>query len=402
MKLHLPSMKKAYRTLLTMSLAALFAISAGCGEAILPAAASAEPEATAATITSAPTATPTATPLPTSTPTPEPKNRSQTSGAVIPEGTPSKPLIVSIDNADGAKPQTGLNEADIVYEFLVEQTITRFHALYNDFYPVYGGPVRSTRYYMIDLVQEWDCMYLLSGYVVLDDPYRRIPGRLVSLYLPSGDFRGYSNNYSARNGAMDDYEAKNGYKFRAPESGRGDVHALYFRLEGLVTNFYGDHEAQVHERFRFMENVSYEYGEAFSRVSLQFDNDENPNWIEFAYDQAANRLYRSESGQKSMSRTVTEQGSSYTEEQINVQNLIVQYCQYGMIKGDNKHRRSCELIGEGKCDYFINGQHVTGTWSRPTAEDYTSYLLEDGSLVILEPGNTWIAVHPADQPAAIE
>ncbi len=52
-------------------------------------------------VTPSPTATPepTPTPVPTPTPTPEPQNRSQTSGRVIPEGTPSRPFILSIDNA---------------------------------------------------------------------------------------------------------------------------------------------------------------------------------------------------------------------------------------------------------------------------------------------------------------
>ena len=122
----------------------------------------------------------TATPEPTPTPTPEPKNRSLTSGRVIPEGTPLRPFIMSIDNAKGSKPQTSLMEADIVYEFLAEDSITRLQALFNDTYPLYAGPLRSTRYYIIDMVQEWDCMYLHEGYVVLDKPYRRIPGDLIS------------------------------------------------------------------------------------------------------------------------------------------------------------------------------------------------------------------------------
>ena len=103
-----------------------------------------------------------------------------------------------------------------------------------------------------------------------------------------------------------------------------------------------------------------------------------------------------------MTRVLKDNGDSYDTVQMNVQNLIVQYVNYGSVKGDTKHRRTCDLVGEGKCDYFINGQHVTGTWSRPTADDYTQYLLDDGSLVILEPGSTWIAVHPNDTTAAVE
>ncbi len=348
-----------------------------------------------------PAPTPTATPLPTPTPTPEPQNRSQTSGRVIPEGTPSRPFILSIDNAAGAQPQTSLMEADIVYEFLVEGSITRFQAVYNDAYPLYAGPLRSARYYFIDLAQEWDCMYLHRGYVLLEKPYRRSPSKLITLYLPGEDFPGYSASFYRSKGAYDDFEAKNGYFFRATESGRGSVHALYTRVAALVERYYGEHEAKICERFSFMENASRERGTPFTNVSLSFGTS-NPGWIAFAYDAASNRLLRSEGGAAFMTRTLTDHGDSYTTEQLSVQNLIVQYCAYGGIKGDTKHRRSCELIGSGKCDYFVNGLHTSGSWSRPTAEDYTSYLLDDGSLLCLEPGSTWIAVHPDDAPVLVE
>ncbi|MEZ4627647.1 MAG: DUF3048 domain-containing protein [Eubacteriales bacterium] len=311
-------------------------------------------------------------------------------------------FILSIDNANGAKPQTSLMQADIVYEFLAELQITRFQAVFNDTYPLYAGPVRSARYYFIDLAQEWDCMYLHVGYVLLAKPYRRIPANHISLYLPGGDFSGYNANYYERQGALDDFETKNGYKFRAPETTRGNVHALYFRIAALVDRYFVDYESQVRQRFDFQENISYENGEAFSIVSLPFDNRRDPQWVQFTYDPETNRIYRSEGGEPTMTRTLIDADGSYITEQMNVQNLIVQYVDYGTIKGDTKYRRSCDLFGSGKCDYFINGQHVSGTWSRPTAEDYTTYLLDDGTLVTLEPGNTWIAVHPADDTVTIE
>ena len=380
---------------------ALSLLLGGCG--LMPAPAAATPAATetpAATLE--PTATPSPTPTPSPSPTPEPKNRSLTSGREIPEGTPLRPFIMSIDNSSGAKPQTSLMEADIVYEFLTEQAITRFQALFNDTYPLYAGPLRSTRYYIIDMVQEWDCMYLHEGYVVLKKPYRRIPLDLITLYLPKGDFRGFNKTFYRKAGAYDDFETPNGYKFRAAEANRGSVHALYYRVAALVNRYYGEHQAKESQRFNFMEGITYENGKPFTKVTLPFDNHKDPNWIQFTYDPQKNRLFRFESGEPSMTRTLIDHGDNFNTEQMNVQNLIVQYANYGSVEGDNKHRRTCEMIGTGKCEYFINGQHVTGTWSRPTAEDFTSYLLDDGSLVTLEPGNTWIAVHPAEFPVTIE
>jgi len=369
-----------------------------CSPATAPAAET--PAATEVPVVTFVPVTPTPTPSPS--PTPEPKNRSLTSGREVPEGTPLRPFIMSIDNSNGAKPQTSLMEADIVYEFLAEAAITRFQALYNDTYPFYAGPLRSTRYYIIDMVQEWDCMYLHEGYVVLSKPYRRLPQDLITLYLPKGDFKGFSKTFYRSQGAYDDFEAENGYKFRADDSSRGSVHSLYYRVAALVNRYYGEHEARAAQRFDFLEGITYENGTPFTKVTLPFDNNKDPNWIQFTYDAEKNRLFRYESGEASMVRTLTDHGDSYITEQMNVQNLIVQYTEYGSVEDDDKHRRSCEMIGSGKCDYFINGQHVTGTWSRPAAEDYTSYLLDDGSLVTLEPGNTWIAVHPSAFPVTFE
>ncbi|MBA4347871.1 MAG: hypothetical protein C0413_03365 [Clostridiales bacterium] len=370
-----------------------------CAPTQVPAAAT-PAESDVPMVTIAQTATPTPTPSPT--PTPKPINRSLTSGREIPEGTPLRPFILSIDNSNGAKPQTSLMEADIVYEFLAEAAITRFQALFNDTYPAYAGPVRSTRYYIIDMVQEWDCMYLHEGYVVLKKPYRRLPQDLIPLYLPKGDFPGFSKKFYRTLGAYDDFEVENGYKFRMTETSRGSVHALYYRIAALVNRYYGEHTAREAKRFNFMEGITYENGTPFTKVTLPYDNNKNPEWIQFTYDAQKNRLYRFESGEPAMTRTLTDHGDNYVTEQMNVQNLIVQYVEYGSVKEDAKHRRTCGMIGSGKCEYFINGLHVSGTWSRPTAEDFTTYMLDDGSLVTLEPGNTWIAVHPSNTPVTYE
>ncbi|HWQ98758.1 MAG TPA: DUF3048 domain-containing protein [Clostridia bacterium] len=386
-----------YARALSLALALLLLV--GCAPA-QPSAAATPTEGKAPAVTLAPTATP--TPTPTPTPSPTPVNRSLTSGRVVPIGTPLRPFILSIDNSNSAKPQTSLMEADIVYEFLAEAAITRFQALYNDTYPAYAGPVRSTRYYIIDMVQEWDCMYLHEGYVVLKKPYRRLPQDLIPLYLPKGDFPGFAKKFYRTLGAYDDFETENGYKFRLTETNRSSVHALYYRIAALVNRYYGEHTAREAKRFNFQEGITYENGKPFTKVILPFDNNKNPEWIWFTYDAQTNRLYRYENGEPSMTRTLTDHGDNYITEQMNVQNLIVQYVDYGSVKEDAKHRRTCEMIGSGKCDYFINGQHVTGTWSRPTAEDFTTYMLDDGTLVTLEPGNTWIAVHPNVSPVSYE
>jgi hypothetical protein len=45
--------------------------------------------------------------------------------------------------------------------------------------------------------------------------------------------------------------------------------------------------------------------------------------------------------------------------------------------------------------YFVNGRAVFGSWSRPTLDDPTAYKLYDGTILRLEPGNTWIMMMPS-------
>ncbi|HUJ66202.1 MAG TPA: DUF3048 domain-containing protein, partial [Acidimicrobiales bacterium] len=54
-------------------------------------------------------------------------------------------VVVKIDNIDVARPQSGINQADIVYEEMVEGGLTRLAAVFQSDYPAVVGPVRSGR-----------------------------------------------------------------------------------------------------------------------------------------------------------------------------------------------------------------------------------------------------------------
>ena len=54
-------------------------------------------------------------------------------------------MVVKIDNVDAARPQTGPNQADVVYEEEVEGGLTRLAAVFQSQYPAVVGPVRSGR-----------------------------------------------------------------------------------------------------------------------------------------------------------------------------------------------------------------------------------------------------------------
>ncbi len=351
-------------------------------------------EAAAATPapTAAPSATPTPSPTPTLTPTPSPTPapRSYTSGKVWDgEATPYyRPVMLSIENAPAARPQTGLNIADIIYEAPVEYSITRFHAIFNDEYPLFAGPVRSSRIYWMHLQQEWYCMYIHRGYGgPTNDLYSLawIGVYVEPLLVDEGDTFWRS-------------------------AGKKREHTLYCNVGEVVDMFYGDFQPAPYERWTYLDAPDNAVeGKPFSKIALNFfyRRQKEKDWITFLYNEEDNTLGRTQDGKQFMTKTPLSgrsRSSARTEtEPFYTQNLIVQYVEFFDL-GDEKDRRNARTEGYGKCDYFINGMHSTGYWSRPTYNDPTTYYLDNDQKVELAPGRTWICLHPDDysvSPVAI-
>ena len=85
-------------------------------------------------------------------------------GEIVEEEVTQRPIMVTINNHPQARPQSGLAEADIIYEMLAEGNVTRFLAVYQSALPTTVGPVRSARSYFVDLAKAYDAFYVAHGY----------------------------------------------------------------------------------------------------------------------------------------------------------------------------------------------------------------------------------------------
>lgn len=76
----------------------------------------------------------------------------------------SRPILaVKIDNSSAGRPQTGLAEADLVFDILVEGGVSRLLALYQSSLPEEIGPVRSVREVDIKLLPPFHPLFAYSG-----------------------------------------------------------------------------------------------------------------------------------------------------------------------------------------------------------------------------------------------
>ena len=304
---------------------------------------------------------------------------SPSTGRPLPEGAVYRPILAVIDNAAQARPQTGLMLADVVYEFPLDRTdhSTRFLAVFSDEYPLRIGPIRTSRAYLADIALEWGGLYVSLG-----DPEQAQSG--YPLLASSGvRFRvmnaGSAASYFSRDKTVTSIEE----------------HTLFFKALDYAEFDSGFTATPCANRFQFQSDVSYKKGKTFSSVGIPFSSSDSERVV-FTYHPETNRLVRSDKNSKNVlgeSKTLTPDQSviGYTSEPISTQNLIVQYVS---ISSYDTMYRNIAVTGSGDCDYFINGRHVTGTWSRPSLGEPTTYKLYDGSIIRLEPGNTWIEMMP--------
>ena len=97
--------------------------------------------------TTSTTEPPTSTSIPgSSTATGQPRGAvAQLTGLGVEEELTHPALVIKIDNHEDARPQFGLNIADVVFEEIVEGNITRFAAVFHSQNADPVGPVRSAR-----------------------------------------------------------------------------------------------------------------------------------------------------------------------------------------------------------------------------------------------------------------
>ena len=72
-------------------------------------------------------------------------------------------VLAIVENSEAARPQSGLNAADIVYETMAEGGIPRFIALFQSGDAQKIGPIRSARSYFLDISKEYNLPFAHCG-----------------------------------------------------------------------------------------------------------------------------------------------------------------------------------------------------------------------------------------------
>ena len=260
-------------------------------------------------------------------------------------------LVLKIDNHPRARPQVGINQADIVWEELVEGSITRLAATFHEQVPLVVGPIRSARTGDIALISQLN----------------------VPLFGASGANSGVL-------GALADAPVINvnalvaaGY-FRA--DGRRAPHNLFAQPYPLYT--YGENAGIPTQLMRYREVGAAATGQQSAGVDIDWGN------TQVTYRWNGTGWLRNQNG------TVHVDDAGLA---VAPPNVIVMITPYG-ISGADAESPEADTVGSGVAYVYTGGNMIEATWSRTNATNRIVYRDANGAEVLLAPGRTWIAVAP--------
>jgi Protein of unknown function (DUF3048) N-terminal domain/Protein of unknown function (DUF3048) C-terminal domain len=324
-----------------------------------------------------PVATPTDTPTPTvpSTPTPTPKPKLwPLTGlpAAADAQIGRRPLNVRLPNDPNARPQYGLNKADIVFEMIVEGGVTRFSAIFQSKDADTVGPVRSYRFSDLHITQMLRGALVSSGSTIEehDAVSQSIKdGNMLSVDAERDirpyyrvSFRPAPNNEFT--GTPADREAVN----RAGGSAPVDVPALSFVPPGTTDATAGGFAAA-----RPAKSLTIPFFSVWAAT--------------YTWDGTANGYRRSQQGVQ----TVDGDGSGA----ILAKNVVVMTTDIWTtnVTEDNLGSKGLDyrMTGGGPVSVFRDGMRLDGTWKRDGVLDMFTFFDASGTQLLLDPGQTWIS-----------
>lgn len=270
---------------------------------------------------------------------------------------------VKIDNHPRARPQTGMQQADVVYEELVEGGLTRFLAVFHCQTAPRLGPIRSARLVDPDLL-------------VLYSPV---------LFGYSGAAPPVLAKVRSTEGVINLVHGANGPAYQRA-GGRPAPHNLYTSSDALLAR-------PAAQGVKGPPRTGYTFdagllagpaGPSGSGVDLTYSRASSAS---YTYDAASMKYLRSQGGRPHND----ESGAQLSATNVLVFKVPVQL-------GGSPH---IVVTGEGEATVLRGGQAVQGKWRRPSLGDQFTLVDASGQPINLAPGNIWINLVPSDRAVTV-
>lgn len=285
-----------------------------------------------------------------------------------------RPAAIMINNIRASCPQDGIAQADIIYECLVEGGLTRLMMItleYENLPEV--GSIRSARDYYLNFAADYDALFIHAG----GSPFA----------YDTIEARGVQNLDGVN---MWDIPDKTFYRSAERLKTMKLEHTMVSTGEKIAA-------AVKYKKYRtdLAENFDYPLDFVKTTESVSFENTAENIHIPFSISQVTDFVYDAEIGEYLRYQFNGEKHiEGTTGEQLTFKNVMILFCKTGAITGDPKYRIDVATVGEGCGYYAVNGTYTQIKWVKDSDESPIRFYGEDGELLMMNPGKTFISVCP--------
>lgn len=266
------------------------------------------------------------------------------------EDAPDKPvMVVKVDNTSSARPQVGIDDADMVVEELVEGGMTRLAGFYYSKHPKLVGPVRSMRDSDVGIVSPVDGLLVASG---------GAPGTKERIDEAGIDVLTEGSAGFARAGSR-----------TAPYNLMIDLAAAADELES----------ADAPDPYLPFDDGKLKRGKKVDSFGVTFSSSSTTRW-----DPTKGGWVRA-NGPVSPSDDFVAK---------NVLVLSVEVGDAGYLDPGGNPVPETKFTGDGKAMLFSNGRMVRGTWSKEDFDSSIKLETKSGKSLSVPAGHTFIELMP--------
>lgn len=278
----------------------------------------------------------------------------------------TRPYAVMINNLGAARPlQSGLQDAMIIYEMIVEGGLTRYMAVFQDQNTERIGSIRSARHYFLDYALENDAIYVHHG----NSPQAAADFKTLNIDRISVD------------------ASKTGWRDKSLNV--STEHTLFTSIAKLNNGLGNKRKTRNKD---FLLN--------YSETPIDLSTKEGAikaNNIEITYSGSVKTSYEYDESAQNYKRSVNGKAHTdyVTKKQYTFKNIITyQVSNTSLNDGSGKDRQTLDNIGSGEGYYITNGYAVPITWSKSSRSSQTVYKYKDGTEIDVNDGNTFIQIQP--------
>lgn len=282
----------------------------------------------------------------------------------------TRPYAVMINCHSASLPQSGLQDAYMVYEIMVESGITRMMAFYKDVDFTKVGSIRSLRNQYIGYAFENDAIIVHAG----------------------GSAEATERLYNEGINHID-VDGKYGERDRELAKKRAWEHTLFTNNNLLKTAISNNNMRNTTDTKPLLTYTAEELDLSkyettpVTNVSIKYSSYRTSN---YQYD-AENKVYL-----RSMNNT--KNIDLVTGKQYEVKNIIVYGLKYTTYTDHGYYGyQKISNIGTGEGYYITDGVALPITWSKTDEKSKTTYkITETGEELIVNDGNTYIQIYPSN------